>query len=444
MVQLSTDLAALYPRHLEHVKSLYRQAAERVDRQGVLIAAGTPKSAFLDDYTYPFKVNPHFKFWLPVTEVSDCFVLIRDNEKPRLLYYQPEDYWHKPAEDPSGFWVEHWQIEPITSLRDAHNLIGDPGSLAFIGEETNIAEDWLIDCVNDETMLNSLHFDRAYKTPYEMACLQLANISAVQGHQAAEETFRDGGSEFDIQHTYLSAIAHREQQTPYSSIVALNDHCAVLHYQHYEFLHYHEPDRHSMLIDAGASCQGYAADITRTYAYRDGLFADLVLAMNEAQLSIIEDIEIELKYSDLQEKMHLLLASILKHFSIVNMSPESMVETNTTFAFLPHGLGHFLGLQTHDVAGFQQSRKGETKPAPEKYPALRLTRPIENGQVFTIEPGLYFIPTLLSKLKQSTEAKDVNWQMIESLIPFGGIRIEDNIAIYNDKTVNMTREAFQQ
>ena len=68
-----------------------------------------------------------------------------------------------------------------------------------------------------------------------------------------------------------------------------------------------------MLIDAGASCQGYAADITRTYAYRDGLFADLVLAMNEAQLSIIEDIEIELKYSDLH--YYTLLIHLLLYFT---------------------------------------------------------------------------------------------------------------------------------
>lgn len=260
----------------------------------------------------------------------------------------------------------------------------------------------------------------------------------------AERAFRNGGSEFDIQHAYLAAIAHREQQAPYSGIVALNEHCAVLHYQHYEHKHHPEPERHAMLIDAGAECHGYAADITRTYAYADGLFADLIESMNEAQLAIIGEIEIGLNYADLDARMHMRLADILKQYNLIDMSVEVMIETNITSTFLPHGLGHFLGLQTHDVAGFQQSRQGDTKPAPGNHPHLRLTRPIENNQVFTIEPGLYFIPLLLERLKQTRYSSAVNWPLIESLIPSGGIRIEDNIAMVNNSPINLTREAFNE
>ena len=442
MVQLSTDLEALYPEHIEQVKRHYLEAATQSGKEGVLIASGSLKTAFLDDHTYPFKVNPHFKAWLPVTDVNDSFVLIRENEKPQLLYHQPEDYWHMKPKDPEGYWVDHWNIQSIGDITDAHNLIGDVNTLAFIGEETKLAENWKFNSINEEALLNSIHYERAYKTEYELACLQLANNQAVIGHQAAEQAFKEGLSEFDIQHAYLSAIEHREQQAPYSGIVALNEHCAVLHYQHYEFIRHSESNRHSLLIDAGADQHGYAADITRTYAYRDGLFAELIQQLDEAQLAIINAIKVGMNYAELNEEMHLKLARILQSTNLVNMSPEAMVETNLTFNFLPHGLGHFLGLQTHDVAGFQQAKSGGDLPAPEKYPALRLVRPIEDNQVFTIEPGLYFIPSLLQNLRQSALGNNVNWHLIESLMPCGGIRIEDNIAIRNGSPINMTREAF--
>jgi Xaa-Pro dipeptidase len=151
-----------------------------------------------------------------------------------------------------------------------------------------------------------------------------------------------------------------------------------------------------------------------------------------------------MNYADLNAKMHQRIAQLLLESDIVRMSVEDMIATNLTFTFLPHGLGHLLGLQTHDVGGFLQSRQGEERPAPEQYPALRLTRDIENQQVFTIEPGLYFIPMLLKKLKQSPHQSQVNWPLIDALMPYGGIRIEDNVVILNDQPVNLTRLALAE
>ena len=84
MVQIQTDLDTLYPAHLAHVKKLYDTASRAAGKDGVLIASGALKSTFLDDHTYPFKVNPHFKAWLPVTDVNDSFILFRGDEKPQL------------------------------------------------------------------------------------------------------------------------------------------------------------------------------------------------------------------------------------------------------------------------------------------------------------------------------------------------------------------------
>jgi len=439
-VQVSTDVEALYPGHLEVVQQRYRNAIHRAGKRGLMIPAGTPRVAFLDDHTYPFMVNPHFKAWLPLLDVPESFLVIRENDKPLLLYHQPDDYWHKPAGDPTGYWVDHFDIQTIKSIKDVHNLIGDPRELMFIGEETDLAGELGIDAVNPEDALHALHFQRAYKTPYEIACIQLANVNAARGHIAAEQAFRSGLSEFEIQHRYLAAISARERQTPYSGIVALNENCAVLHYQHYGL---DAPAQmYSMLIDAGAAYNGYAADVTRTYAFRDGAFGELIARMETEQLGIIDDIRPGMNYAELHRKMHLRLAGVLKDFGIVDMPPTEMVENNVTFTFLPHGLGHFLGLQTHDVGGHQRDEGGAISAPPSQYPALRLTRPIEDGQVFTIEPGLYFIPMLLEELRHSPHSAAVNWQRIEELLPCGGIRIEDNVAMIDGKPCNLTREAF--
>ena len=94
-------------------------------------------------------------------------------------------------------------------------------------------------------------------------------------------------------------------------------------------------ERYSMLIDAGASYHGYAADVTRTYSAKPGLFSDLIAAMNEAQLAIIDDIQVNLNYVELHTKMHYRLAQVLKDFALVDMSFDAMVESNLTFTFCP-------------------------------------------------------------------------------------------------------------
>ena len=440
MTVVPTNPESLYPDHLDRYRRVYEDALAEHGARGLVISSGSMKTAFLDDSTYPFMVNPHFKTWLPILDNDESFIVLRPGERPILLYHQPRDYWHKPPANPAGFWVEHWDIRTIDELSDAHNAISDPASLVFIGEEEALARQWGFGSINPDNLLDAVHFERAYKTDYELACLQLANNNAAMGHLAAERAFREGLSEFDIQHRYLGAIGHRERETPYSGIVALNENCAVLHYQHYEAK---PPARiHSMLIDAGASFNGYAADVTRTWAAEPGEFQTLIDAMNEQQQSIIEDIACGRSYADLHRDMQLRVARILKDFGFVDMTPEAMLETNVTFTFLPHGLGHFLGLQTHDVGGHQQNRQGDLAPPPDEYPALRLTRPIENRQVFTIEPGLYFIPMLLEELKQSKHGRCLNNEKIERFLPFGGIRIEDNIAMIDGAPANLTRNAF--
>jgi len=123
-------------------------------------------------------------------------------------------------------------------------------------------------------------------------------------------------------------------------------------------------------------------------------------------------------------------------------SAEAAVANGISAAFFPHGLGHLIGLQVHDVAGFARDERGGTLSKPEGHPYLRLTRTLQSGMVTTIEPGLYFIDMLLEELKSKPGAKDVAWKKVDAFRKFGGIRIEDDVVCTEGDPVNLTREAF--
>jgi Xaa-Pro dipeptidase len=137
-----------------------------------------------------------------------------------------------------------------------------------------------------------------------------------------------------------------------------------------------------------------------------------------------------------------MLAGILKDFDIVQLDADDQLSTGVISTFFPHGLGHLLGLQVHDIGGFQQSSDGAMKAAPEHSPALRLTRELASDMVITIEPGLYFIEPLLKSLADTDNGKYINWGLIEQLKPYGGIRIEDNVLVQAQGSENFTRNAF--
>jgi Xaa-Pro dipeptidase len=147
-------------------------------------------------------------------------------------------------------------------------------------------------------------------------------------------------------------------------------------------------------------------------------------------------------YRQLHLDAHLALATILRDFGIVRVSPESAVESGVSSAFFPHGIGHGIGLQVHDVAGFAQSDRGGTIAKPQGHPYLRLTRVLEPGMAVTIEPGLYFIDMLLEELKDKGLGPSVNWDRVAQFKPYGGIRIEDDVVCTEGEPLNLTREQF--
>lgn len=437
----SAKLAALYPEHLRTVRERTDRALSECGFDALVIGAGTPRMAFLDDNAYPFRVNPHFKWWVPLIDNPHCYVIYKPGEKPALVYYQPVDYWYKPAGAPSGFWVDEFDVRVIPEAEHAKPHF-PRGRVAVIAEEDGFVEGCTL---NPEALLHQLHFERSWKTDYELECLRQANVRGARGHRAAERAFRHGESEYEIHLAYLRASDQTEEELPYNNIIAINENASVLHYTLHERERIDVTRRHSFLIDAGASVNGYASDITRTYSRESNdEFAALIGAMDSMRQGLVGQVSPGVHYPDLHMKAHAGVAEILARFEFVRgLDAGAIVEKRISSTFLPHGVGHFLGLQVHDVAGFAANAHGATLAKPEGHPYLRLTRTIDPRMVFTIEPGLYFIESLLAELHKSENARYVNWEKVDLFRRFGGIRIEDDVAVTGDGHENLTRDAFK-
>lgn len=437
------SLAALYKNHIVTLQERTRDVLSRSKLDALLIHSGELMTVFLDDHAYPFKVNPQFKAWVPVTQVPNCWLLVDGVNKPKLWFYLPLDYWHSVEPLPTSFWTDEIEIIALPKADGiGSQLPAARGNIGYIGPvpERALQLDISAANVNPKAVIDYLHYHRSYKTDYELACMREAQKTAVIGHQAAHEAFLSGMSEFDINQAYLTATGHRDTDVPYGNIVALNEHAAVLHYTTLE--HRAPSEMRSFLLDAGAEYNGYAADLTRTWAANgDSEFAELVKEVNEEQLALIATLKAGVRYTDYHVQFHQRIAKLLRRHQIVtDISEEAMVENDLTGPFMPHGLGHPLGLQVHDVAGFMQDENGTHLAAPSKYPYLRCTRVLAPRMVLTIEPGLYFIESLLKTWREGPYSKHFNWQKIEALKPYGGIRIEDNVVIYENSIENMTRD----
>lgn len=435
----SSSLNSLYAAHLAEQQARTEHALQRGGYDALLIASGIEKFAFLDDRPYVFQTNPHFKLWVPLVQLPDSWLVIRPGHKPRLVYCQPEDYWHVPPAAPSGFWVEHFELIVVRRAEEARQHLQVPGRLAIIGE-ADAALDGVVPN-NPPEVLNPLHYARAVKTPYELLRLREASALGAKAHLAAQRAFREGRSEAEIHRSYLAASGHAERDLPYGNIVALNEHAAVLHYQYQDVK---APAQSlSLLVDAGAHSVGYASDITRTTGNGDASFQALIDAMEAAQLRLVDGVRAGVDYRDVHLASHREIAGVLRQLGIVKMDEEAMVAQRVTATFLPHGIGHLLGLQVHDVGGFMANEDGGVIDKPEGHRYLRLTRVLRPGMVVTIEPGLYFIPMLLEQLRATPAAAQVDWALVKHLSAFGGVRIEDDVAcIDSGAPENMTRDAF--
>lgn len=434
------DCGDLYAAHHQEWAARFQAALESSGFDSVVILAGAEQFVFRDDNTYPFIAEPYFKAWAPLIRHPDSAIHFTPGRSPRLLYFRHLGFWEAPPEPPAGAWLEHFELESVDSIAARSSALGAlNGRVAAIGPP----EDSLGDALtwNDPGLLAALDFSRARKTDYEIACMAEANMIAARGHVAARQAYEADASEFEIHQAYCDASSQREIELPYLNIVALNEHAAVLHYQKLTNTKPGTPS--SFLIDAGASCNGYASDVTRTYCRQADAMQALIDSVDKMQQQICDSVEPGLDFAALNEMAHVLLAGVLHAHGLITCTGEQAYERGITRSFLPHGLGHLLGLQVHDAGGHLAGSDGSRREPPTEHPMLRLTRTLEPGFIVTIEPGLYFIPSLLEALRASEQADMINWPDVDALSRFGGIRIEDNVLVTESGHRNLSRPALE-
>ena len=358
-----------------------------------------------------------------------------------LHFYQPADYWHRSPELPGDAWLRQFDVRVLRDPSEARAALNAGAArTAFIGEWQAEFGDWGFLQANPESLLGPLHYQRAIKTPYEVACMRGASALGARGHLAARDAFFAGASEYEVHFAYCEAMDVCEDDLPYSNIITFDEGGAILH-NHHRSRHRDVPHR-SFLIDAGAEFRGYACDIKRTYSGGDPGFMDMIGAMDTAQLRLCDAVRSGSDYRDVHLLAHRFVSEVLRDAEIIHCSADTAVATGVSSVFLPHGIGHLLGLQVHDVAGLARDACGGEIPRPPGHPFLRLTRRLEPGFVVTIEPGLYFIDLLLSEARADARGNHIDWDAVDRWRPFGGIRIEDDVLCTDGAPENLTREAF--
>ena len=449
----------------QHTARLQQELATGLSRHcpqagAVLLHSGSHTPYYQDDQYPPFRAWGHFLRWLPV-ERPGQFLLLEPGARPVFYAIVPPDFWHDQSLDLPAWWADGFEIiilpDEASFIEQFRQRPVSAARCVFLGENSGSSGGTLADAlgiaasnVNPPALLAWLDYQRAFKTDYEAQRIGDANARAIDGHQAAHDAFLADGDEYDIHLAYLRACRALDEELPYPSIVALDQHAAILHYQHKQrrpaSIGGAAQRSQVLLIDAGFRLHGYCADITRTWA-RPGVhpvFQALLDGVRQLQQRSLDDIVSGLPYPTLHERAHQQLAELLLTTGVAHGTADELLELGVAQCFMPHGLGHLLGLQVHDVGGHQIDADGTILPPPERFPALRTTRTIAPGMVFTIEPGLYFIPMLLEKLRselrQVQRTALLDWQLIEQLAPLGGIRIEDNVLVTDDGIHNLTRQ----
>ncbi|WP_394174246.1 Xaa-Pro aminopeptidase [Thalassotalea litorea] len=255
---------------------------------------------------------------------------------------------------------------------------------------------------------------RLIKSDAELAIMRSANEISGNAHQRAMTFCQPGKFEYQVEAEILHEFASNGARTAaYGSIVGGGENATILHYTDNQDVLL---DGELLLIDAGAELCGYAADITRTFPVGGTFSAEQAALYNlvlESQLAAIETIKPGSNFAIANEAANNVLTRGLHRLGILKGSIETLLEENACKQYFIHGLGHWLGLDVHDVGDYHMDEN------------RRQLRPFEPGMVMTIEPGLYI---------DADADVDERYKGI-------GIRIEDNILVTENGHENLTVNA---
>jgi Xaa-Pro dipeptidase len=230
------------------------------------------------------------------------------------------------------------------------------------------------------------------------------------------------------------------RHSSYTCICCSGQNGAVLHYGHAGAPNNKViKDGDMLLFDMGAEYCCYGADITRSFPV-NGKFTQDQKEVYESVLAAQEAVMKAMKPGVAWAKMHRLANRViceeLKKHGFLKGEVDEMMKNYIGALFMPHGLGHFLGIDTHDPAGYPEGTERILEPG---FKSLRTVRKLEEGMVITVEPGIYFISAILDPaLKDPVKSKFLNAEKLQKFRNFGGVRIEDDVIVTKDGIENMT------
>lgn len=288
-------------------------------------------------------------------------------------------------------------------------------------------------------LFKALTTQRCYKTALEAEVLQYVCKVSSNAHVKVMQIAKPGMSQHQLESTFLHEVYYKGgcRRVSYTCICATGHHGATLHY----------PDNNApvedgtmALLDMGGNYRGYAADITCSYPV-NGKFSEEQKVIYNAVLDAHDKVMHAMKPGVQWVDMHLLaIRTTCSHLiaaGILKGDLDELMQKEIMQYFQPHGLGHLIGMDVHDVGGYMEG--APERPTKKDCCRLRTARPVEEGLYMTIEPGCYFNAALLEMAKKNPEvAEHLNMEKLEQYARFGGVRIESDVLVTKDGVVNYT------
>jgi Xaa-Pro aminopeptidase len=397
-----------------------------LDGEVVLVGAGAPiPMPGRADRRYPFRSHSEYLY-------------LTDRERPGgVLAFDPAEGWVDfvaPVTPEERLWEGAPDAQEGVPLPELQGWLekrrGRP--LACLGARAADGDEAL-----EQRVREGLNKVRRPKDEIELERMRAAESATAAGFAALAALIEPGRTERELQ-IELEAAFYRAgaDALAFDTIVAGGANSAVLHFPPTGRML--EPGD-LVLVDAGGEVRGYASDVTRTYPASGALSteqAELHGLVRAANLAAQERCTAGTEFADVHWTAARVIAEGLADFGLLKGAPDTLVERRTVSLFLPHGVGHMVGLGVRDAGGPAPGRKPR-----DDFPRLRIDLPLEEGFVVTIEPGIYFVPALLEDRERRAQHRDaVDWELAERMLGFGGIRIEDNVLVTAAGPQNLTRD----
>ncbi|MBE9060949.1 aminopeptidase P family protein [cf. Phormidesmis sp. LEGE 11477] len=428
------------PSLSEVLRSRRHRLAQLIDFP-VLLWSGTPKPRNFAANIYPFRASSHFLYFagLPLQNAAillggDQLILFIDNSTP------DDALWHGPTpnRDDIAQQIGAAQAYPLSELANIARgaaTLGDRDETVKAMEQTLLQRGIVLQRqrpLGEKRLEKAIVRLRMIQDRGAIAAIRKALAVTIRAHKAGMAATPTAKTEAHVRAAMESVIIGENMSCAYGSIVTIAG--EVLHNNHY---HNALAPGDLLLADVGAeTMDGWASDITRTWPV-SGKFSstqkdlyDVVLAAHDL---CIEKATAGTEYKQVHLSACHTIAAGLVELGILQGNPADLVDQDAHALFFPHGVGHLMGLDVHDMEDLGDlSGYAERRGRSDRFGLafLRLDRPLEAGMAVTIEPGFYQVPAILNdKKNRDRYANIVNWEKLEQFKDVRGIRIEDDVLI---------------